>query len=319
MVNSNLGAMSLVEQAKVEYERERMLEVHRLLEDVDPETTCDPVWVERAKREAGDAAKLYAVLREGGGVTSSEEWRLAVDSGGIAVRSRPEATARFASVCVSLDLAASLSLVMTVVNEVSLLPSWMPEFLGFEARCIKQVSRFRQLVWIRVKLPFPFAPRDVVFDAMGVDVLDRPEPCILIVVRTPDPKDWPDVEIDAPKDRRDGRAVRARVLVAGAFVKPKSSTSSAFCNVVNIDPHLDFLPGWLFNWVNRRLVWYAFDAFRGKVAAVQEAGLSPEYQEFVAKKSNIYDEMHRRLRPWEGGACVRGGGNCNGARHPTTL
>lgn len=176
----------------------------------------------------------------------------------------------------------------------------MPAFLGFEACTLLKVSRFRQLVWMRVRMPPPFAPREVVFEAMGVDALDRTEPCVLIVVRTPDPVDWPGVDLQAPPDRRDPSAVRASVLLAGALIVPKSETACAFANVMNIDPQLRYLPGWLFNWVNRRLVWYAFDAFRNKAAKLQMEGLPQEYLDQIRCHKETYDELNRRVKAWEG-------------------
>lgn len=287
----------ILARARAAYDLERLLEVDALLREV---AVGDDPWVERARREAADAASMYNALSSSNG----ESFRLSVNSGGIEVRYRPEPTARFASVRVSLDLAASLTLVMTVCNEVDLLSKWMPGFLGFEARTLEQVSRFRQLVWMRVHLPFPFAPREVVFDAMGVDALNREDdPCVLVVVRTPDPVDWPGVELEAPQDRRDGSAVRATVILAGAKVEPVSSDECAFTNVMNVDPVLPFLPGWLFNWVNRRLVWYAFDAFRAKAAKVQKDGLDEDYvARITGPHKPTYDELHRRVAAWEGAA-----------------
>ena len=281
-------------EAKRAWDEERLLDVHELLSG----TTSEEEWVECAKREARDAYALYETLRQGGGLASSDAWRLGASSGGIEVRYRPEASTRFASVCVALELAASLTMVMTIANEVPLLERWMPGFLGFEARTLLQVSRFRQLVWMRVRLPFPLAPRDVIFDAMGVDALNRDPPCVLIVVRNPDPNDWPDVDLSGPTDG----AVRATILTAGAMIIPRTDNSCAFANVMNLDPHLDFLPGWLFNWVNRRLVWYAFDAFRAKVAKVQEDGLSQDYLDRVHKNPATYLELKRRVAAWEGPA-----------------
>mmetsp|Transcript_162 Transcript_162/g.615 ORF Transcript_162/g.615 Transcript_162/m.615 type:complete len:232 (-) Transcript_162:1621-2316(-) len=193
---------------------------------------------------------------------------------------------------------------MTVSNEVPLLHTFMPAFLGFEAVTLKQVSRFRQLVWMRVRLPPPFAPRDVVIDAMGVDCLGEPEPGIMIVVRTPEPDAWPGVDLDAPSDRRDaGWTVRATVALAGAFVAPGGSAepaTSSFVNLVNIDPNLRFLPTWLFNWLNRKLVWYAFDAFRRQVKTLHTDGLSDAYLDRIRdQRDTVYDELDRRLAPWE--------------------
>lgn len=79
--------MNNVDKAKAAYAVERLLDVDELLKDVDPATLFgeDKSWVQRAKREAADAMTIYQTLREGAGKTSSDAWKLAVDSDGIEV------------------------------------------------------------------------------------------------------------------------------------------------------------------------------------------------------------------------------------------
>lgn len=272
----------VVEKAKSLYDVERLLDVDELLKD----EVGDDEWVSRVKREGQGAATIYETL------TKESDFLLSTNAQGVEVCYRPEATTRFASIRVSLDLEASLATVMTVANEVELLGQFMPSFLGFEAKRLKQISRFRQLVLMRVKMPFPFKPRECIIDAIGVDALDRKNPGgVMIVVRSPEKEEFPDV--DWPEETDD--YVRARVLIAGALITPTSDATCTFSNVVNIDPQLDFLPGWLFNWVNRRLVWYAFSAFRNKARQIQEEGLPEDYKEARLKKRYIYDELDRRL------------------------
>ena len=292
---------SVLAAAKEAYDEEKLLEVDRLLQDVDADTE----WLRRAKKEAKEAAAVYGVLRAGGGLDEEltpkqgqEPWRLSVDAQGIAVRYRGESTTRFASVCVHAHTLPAAWLVMMVTNEVSLLSQFMPGFLGFQAATIKQVSRFRQLVWMRVRFPPPFAPRDVVFDAQGVDCLGETphEPAIMVLVRSPDPTDWPDVVLDAPDPAlRDPNCVRAKVHLAGALVEPTSPTSASLINMMNVDPVLPALPGWLFNFFNRKMVWYAFDAFRTAVNKLAVDGLPPDYTDLVNQKPDVYNELKARL------------------------
>lgn len=286
--------MEAVELARAEYAQERLLEVDALLASID-DRELDPDAI-RMKREAADARNCFEALSKTNGAS---DWRPSVDWDGISVKFRPEPTTRFASVLVSHGLEAPLSMVMTVMNEVSLLPSWMPGFMGFEARVLKHVSRFRMLLWMRTRVPPPFAPRELVFDAQAVDLLHKDQPAIMVVVRNANPEDWPDVELMAPPDRRDGRAVAASIILAGALITPVSLAESRLTNVMNLDPQLPYLPAWLFNWVNRKLVWYAFDAFRSKVKAVHDSGLPDEYKALIESKPEVYDEMKRRLAPWE--------------------
>ena len=283
--------------AREAYDCERLLEVHRLLDGIDDTSSDD--WIRRAKKEASDATKMYAALVAGGGLESeSKDWAQCVDAKGIGVRYRPEAKSRFASVCVSARELPRASLVLTVTNEVSLLSNFMPAFLGFQAQTLEQISRFRQIVWMRVRLPPPFAPRDVIFDAQGVDCLREPQGGIMILVRTPDPKDFPD--LDAPPDKRNGYVVRAKVILAAALIKPHDHNTSSLVNIMNVDPVLPALPGWLFDFVNRNIVWYAFDAFRTQVNKLgEQKELPDDYRKLVDDKKDLYDELKKRLEPWE--------------------
>lgn len=79
--------MNNVDKAKAAYAVERLLDVDELLKTVDPATLTgdDKSWVQRAKREAADAMTIYQTLRAGAGKTSSDVWKLAVDSDGIEV------------------------------------------------------------------------------------------------------------------------------------------------------------------------------------------------------------------------------------------
>ena len=69
----------------------------------------------------------------------------------------------------------------------------------------------------------------------------------------------------------------------------------AFQNVMNMDIRLRFVPVWLINYLTRKIVWFAFDAFRVRAAEWSSRGLPAAYQERLAKHSDLYDDVRSRL------------------------
>ena len=127
------------------------------------------------------------------------------------------------SIAADFDVFAPVKIVMMLMSEADLLPTWMPAFLGLEVRRLAQPSRFRQLIYLKIWLPWPFRDREMVFDAMGVDVI-KEHGGILVVVRSYDVVRDADLygDVDVPEVASD--RVRIDIKMGGVLVKPHQAS-----------------------------------------------------------------------------------------------
>lgn len=225
-------------------------------------------------------------------VNEAQEWILATDSDGIQVDYRDEPNISLRSVAVCLEVQASALSIVPIMYEADLLPHFMPKFMGLDVKILENRGIFGKLVYMKLKMPFPFKNRYIVFDASAVDIVDERDG-FLILIRSEDPSigkyDLPESSIGA---------VRAEINLAGAVCRPTGIESHVFSNVMNIDLKMPgyIVPSWLINYLTKKVVWYAFDTFRAKAAEFQNAGLPSEYAERIdIDSTGVYKNVSLRL------------------------
>jgi hypothetical protein len=141
-------------------------------------------WARRCADDAAAAVQLRDAI-ESSAAKASTGWKLSTDAKGIEVLYRSEPSTPILSIAAHFDVMATVKVIMMLMSECELLPTWMPPFLGLEVRRLAQPSRFRQLVYMKAWMPWPFKDREMIIDAMGVDVIDEHNG-ILVVIRSYD-------------------------------------------------------------------------------------------------------------------------------------
>jgi hypothetical protein len=112
-------------------------------------------------------------------------WTLSADKEQILVLSSEEADTPIKSISSKVHVPAPIKIIMMFMSEADLLPSWMPSFLGLKERRLTQLGLFRKLLHIKIWVPWPFKDHEMVFNAMGCDVIEG-HSSILVVVRSYD-------------------------------------------------------------------------------------------------------------------------------------
>ena len=69
----------------------------------------------------------------------------------------------------------------------------------------------------------------------------------------------------------------------------------ALKNVMNVDPRLPVVPVSLVNYITRKIIWYAFSAFRSKCAQITADGMPAGYAERMSANGELYDDVNARL------------------------
>ena len=279
------------------YENERYIEAGRELDAANAAGVVlsgdESRWARRCAGDAAAAAQLRdAVL--GLSPRASHSWTLSTDAEQIVVLYRNEQDTPIHSIAAQFDVSAPIKVIMMLMAEADLLPSWMPSFLGLEVRRLAQPGRFRQLVYMKIWMPWPFKDREMVFDAMGCDLIEE-HGGILVVVRSYDPTLDADLygTCDVPQITCD--RVRIDITLAGAFVHGGHGHDCTLANVVNADLKLPVVPTSLVNYLTRKLIWHALKAFRKKAASLS-ADLPAEYEERLRlNKDLVYDELDKRI------------------------
>jgi FYVE zinc finger len=173
--------------------------------------------------------------------------------------------------------------VLAIVNEVDLLETFIPRC---KTRVLKQVSRFRQLAYGKVNLPWPFADREDIIEGRGVDLFENRAVVILLHDRD-DAKDvWHGVQTPDP----DG-AQRIEMHMGGALIVPRGPENTFMCGLANIDPKISFIPTSLLNFINKHIAYYGFVLFRKKTRRIKGS----EHEKRIKEKVEIYGEVRRRL------------------------
>jgi len=258
--------------ARVLYAAERYIEAGHELDAAAacgtlPEGEGERRWAQRCAADATAATSLRdAVIAPH--ERQSNGWKLSTDAEQIVVLYREEPDGNpIKSIACHFDVPAAIKIIMMLMSEADLLPSWMPPFLGLEVRRLAQPGRFRQLVYMKIWMPWPIKDREMVFDAMGCDVLEA-YGGILVVVRSFDAERDSDLygNVHVPEVTSD--RVRIDITLAGVFVQGGPGHDCKLSNVVNVNLKLPVVPVSLINYLTRKMVWHALKAFRKKAVSV---------------------------------------------------
>ena len=289
-----------VADVRAAYDDARWLAAAALIEQLPPReqlSAADAAYLAGGVEDDARAAvrvRDALALRADAASAEAAGWSESVDADGISVHYREEEGTPVKSVAVALDVPAAARNVAAIMYEADLLPTWLPSVLGIDCAVLERRGMFRELVYMKAYLPPPFANRYAVFDAMAVDAVDETGGFLIVVRSEDDPEGAEPREL--PESARG--AVRARITIAGAVVIPTGAETMSFANVMNMDLDLGyFVPVSIINFLTRKLVWYAFAAFRDQMAFfTQNGGLTDDYRERVENENaHVYESIDRRL------------------------
>lgn len=177
-------------------------------------------------------------------------------------------------------LDVSLFKLAAVLYEVDYFNTWFPFMKRSETIAVP--SMYRKIGLTEQSIPWPFSNRDMVFNAFGVDDLDKHS--FMIYLESLNSSDI--YEIPAPV----GSAVRCDLKVGGFHIQYVSPESTRVSGVFNVDPKLDFIPTSLINWVSGKIVhWFLY--YIAKAAQFDLDDPTDVYTAAIKANPRFYDHI----------------------------
>eukprot|EP00455_Lapot_gusevi_P044404 TRINITY_DN5540_c0_g1_i4.p1 TRINITY_DN5540_c0_g1~~TRINITY_DN5540_c0_g1_i4.p1 ORF type:complete len:368 (-),score=52.47 TRINITY_DN5540_c0_g1_i4:243-1247(-) len=235
------------------------------------------------KKDAAEVRRLLQVIRD------DSDWTLVADSDEILTLYRQEANSNMHSIKIKSTIRTSLLDVIPMFNEVDLIPNIL-SLLPLTACRLKQVSRFRQLVYFKAGLMWPVSDRDVALEGHGFDLLEDGMVVCQIRGVEQDTCPVPDVVIPAPPPS----CTRLGMGLCGAVLYPMSPDCVELHVVFNIDPKIAYIPDYFLNWVTRKLAHFGFSLFRQQCYKI--AGT--EWEQRVRDNREVYGELEIRMHQY---------------------
>lgn len=209
-------------------------------------------------------------------------WVEVTDKRQIQTAYKEEQASPMHSIKVTGDVAADLFHVLTLINESDLLPTLIP--INIQVTKLKQISKFRQLLHIRLKLPWPFDDRDLVIVSRGVDLLKDGH----VIIVGYSVHSWDDVEIPPVASG----CTRLDVHLFGSLITPISKEKTSITAFSSFDLKMNTLPPTLLNFFSRHLAFYGFEIFQRQASRL----MGSVYEKRILNNPELYDEIETKSK-----------------------
>ncbi|KEG10795.1 hypothetical protein DQ04_03291120 [Trypanosoma grayi] len=184
------------------------------------------------------------------------------------------------------DVPSSVMRVMGVLMELDLYSEWFP--FCFHATLQGEVTRFHKASHLAIRLPWPFANRDMFLEGYGVD--DLTENRRVVVVSHSLCEDGPmPPEVRPPEP---SACVRLEMQCGGFLVEAVSPVKCRVSFIVNVDPKLPHAPMWAVNWASGKLVWAILHEI--SKTAKQSDNDKSKYAERRRQRPDVYEYLQER-------------------------
>jgi len=233
--------------------------------------------IQTLKKEASEVNKLMSEF------DSNEGWTLVNDKDGVRSYYRHETSSPMHSMKIEGIIPAPLFNVLAIIYEVDLYITWWP--LLREVKQVKEISKFRKVVYMRAELPWPMWHRDVLFYGYGVDNLDIDQSAV-IMVRSVNEEESKVFPIPVPNHH-----VRMDCKFGGMLARPISPTETKVTLLSNLNPHLAIVPYALLNMITRQFSYLLLNTLKQLATNIK----GTEYEKRIQMNKDIYDDAKQRI------------------------
>ncbi|XP_057825650.2 uncharacterized protein LOC131037510 isoform X1 [Cryptomeria japonica] len=204
--------------------------------------------------------------------SKSRGWKLKQDNDEFRVmyREGPQGTP-FHTLLVEGYINGPLDSCLCVGLESSLYPHWWPQFTVptfkiLESRCLKKIHIGEELSLVRMKIPWPLLPREMIFRYFELEYFEEDSVFVLL-------KSVSDSQLDnningfSSEDIPPANGTVRMDLMGGFALQKVDSAQSYFRTIVNLDIKLDFVPPSLINFISRQLIGHGYKLYQKSVLA----------------------------------------------------
>ncbi|XP_057825651.1 uncharacterized protein LOC131037510 isoform X2 [Cryptomeria japonica] len=199
--------------------------------------------------------------------SKSRGWKLKQDNDEFRVmyREGPQGTP-FHTLLVEGYINGPLDSCLCVGLESSLYPHWWPQFTVptfkiLESRCLKKIHIGEELSLVRMKIPWPLLPREMIFRYFELEYFEEDSVFVLL-------KSVSDSQLDnningfSSEDIPPANGTVRMDLMGGFALQKVDSAQSYFRTIVNLDIKLDFVPPSLINFISRQLIGHGYKLYQ---------------------------------------------------------
>jgi hypothetical protein len=238
-----------VEGIKELFYKDKLQEAFRRLRELEAELASSPASlsqlnaIEEIKvlredlREADRCLELLADL---------DSWSVVKDTENIAIFSKKSDSDFIIRAEMLLD--QPMFPVLSICNEIDLLPSWIQ--VVDSVKLLDIVSGFRKLIWYKFNIPWPASNRDMVVNAFGITIPENNS--IMLILRNISTPSFLGREIPPP----DPGHVRIELKTGLLNFMKRGENQTQVSFISHSDPHVAAVPETLLNWCTQTGIYY---------------------------------------------------------------
>lgn len=234
-------------------------------------------------RELAEVQHLRTALH-----TKDASWTLSYSSAQTRVWYRREPNTATHSILTEGEIRAPLVNVAALIYEADLYEQLFWYVTAARAVPVRNATWLKRAAHIATYVPWPLYRRDVVVYAFGVDGMDEQDGCVMVVSRSLRDDD----EVDHSEVAPAPRTVRVDMHNSGFELVPISPGVVKAKVLVNVDPHLSFVPIALINWIARMFCRWSLRTLEARAKELTK--MPQEYQTRI-KTEPMYAYIRRRL------------------------
>ncbi|GJP31190.1 hypothetical protein CLOM_g9877 [Closterium sp. NIES-68] len=243
------------------------------------------------------------------------DWRLKEQSKSHRVMYRPGSEGvAFHELCLEGVLKGSMDTMLAVAWEAPFFIDWWPRFSVppfhmLESKFAKRIVPGYELVYLRFKVPWPLATRDILYVLFSVHDAATGFIATSLLSFPEDPAAFdPDAYGFTSDSVPPVRSGEVRVGVKGGFAaKDLGNGCCYFRGVATVDVKLDLVPSWLINFASRQLAGSGYQLIHNEIESVAE-GSNKEAEKFrkLLASDPFYLAVGRATREREAAAAAEG-------------
>eukprot|EP01016_Furgasonia_blochmanni_P032423 TRINITY_DN3344_c0_g1_i11.p1 TRINITY_DN3344_c0_g1~~TRINITY_DN3344_c0_g1_i11.p1 ORF type:complete len:494 (+),score=87.85 TRINITY_DN3344_c0_g1_i11:624-2105(+) len=223
-------------------------------------------------------------------IDDEHDWITESQGSSMTIKYKREPNSASVSMKLWAELEVPIFAVLTLANEVPLLPRWLP-FCGL-AENMKQINRTEKLLRMRIDMPM-IADREALMFGVGINRIEE-NGTVFIMVKSidKDPEFQRIYEASLPGP---GKCVRMDMKYFGFELRALSPTRTAYRAICNVNPNVDFLPNGVLAFVMRKFSVVMFEkmikiAKNFKGSAWEQRMELPENRAFYSWLSQKVDD-----------------------------
>ncbi|BBN04023.1 hypothetical protein MPTK1_3g01230 [Marchantia polymorpha subsp. ruderalis] len=232
---------------------------------------------------------------------SSREWKLKDqnDRHRVMYREGPIGTP-FHTLCLDGVMDGNMANALCVGWEVPNYKDWFPQFTVptfkiTEAKWLRKVRVGEALSLLRLKVPWPVSPREIVMSSFELEYFEE-DIIIVLLESAPDADEINEKLHGFSADDLPAPCQNVRMNLCGGFIMQKMNADQFFFRTIaDLDMKLDFVPPMIINFISRQLAGQGLKLYQKLITAVGHGTGSGKVFQPLLKTEPLYDRVKEGL------------------------